>query len=364
MWSSGRSRLMHKIGRLVIGLGLILLGEQVFAADEVKATTAQGQIVLTGKLSCSLKRHVHMPFRGVITSLNVRCGQRVEKGAVLAQYDLHPEDVLKLHRRLSRFHIKELEIRLEGVEHTLGNLEGKLLKISKLAAEIKRAELKKELVSLEEKKEELKSLTENKMAPEKSLNKVNREIRLLRKKYKLLQESLPLERKGLNRKISLLREKRKLLRERLPQERALERKDRAVLGDLLGSPVGSADTPKKGVLKAPMSGHVIWVNPELRTGAELGRTRPIIVAVMDPMLVRASVHEIEALQLKLGDRADLVLEAVKGKKFIAKVSRISWASLTPQLDRPSYYEVEFVVPNPEFLLREGLKGRITLHKRK
>ncbi len=112
-------------------------------------------------------------------------------------------------------------------------------------------------------------------------------------------------------------------------------------------------------MKAPIGNHVLWVHPDLREDAEFNKgTAAFSIGVMDPMLIRAHVHEIEAVQLKLGDLADFTLESIPGRKFQARVSRISWETLTPQLDRPSYYEVEFELPNPDFILREGLRGQI------
>jgi len=83
---------------------------------------------------------------------------------------------------------------------------------------------------------------------------------------------------------------------------------------------------------------------------------------MNPMLVRAQAFEIEALQIKLGETAEVSLESLPGRKFQGEVSRISWASLTPGLEQPAYYEVELKVPNPEMELKDGLKAQIVFRK--
>jgi multidrug resistance efflux pump len=116
-------------------------------------------------------------------------------------------------------------------------------------------------------------------------------------------------------------------------------------------------------LRTPISGYVIWVNPEVRDGAELGPMPAAFqVGVMDPMLLRGQAFEIEALQIKVGDQADVILDSLPGRKFQGTVSRISWSSTTTGLEQPSYYEVELKVPNPDLALKEGLKARIVLHK--
>ena len=86
------------------------------------------------------------------------------------------------------------------------------------------------------------------------------------------------------------------------------------------------------------------------------------MGVMDPMLLRGQAFEIEALQVKIGQPAEVTLDALPGKKFRGKVSRISWSSITTGPDQPAYYEVEISVPNPDLELKEGLKARIVLGK--
>jgi hypothetical protein len=89
---------------------------------------------------------------------------------------------------------------------------------------------------------------------------------------------------------------------------------------------------------------------------------------MDPMLIRAQVYELEALQLNLGEAAEVTVESLPGRNFEAQVSRVSWAPVPPPVwvpagqEQPSYYEVELTVPNPDLVLKEGLKGRITLRR--
>ncbi len=304
------------------------------------------------------------------------------------------------------------EIRLAEVERHLSDLKDKQGKLGNLASEIRLAEVEEQLADLEDKKKELKSLAENNLAPAKSLSKVNRKIQLLSKKRALIQESLPLEQERLNRQVQLmskkraliqeslpleqerlnrqvqllsktraliqeslplkqelrnreariLDKKRKLIQERLPLERSLARQERACIKKRLGNPVLPGNIPEKGILSAPISGHIIWVNPNLREGAEMKSGVAFWIGKMDPMVIRARVHEIEVVRLKLGDMADFSTNSIPGRKFEAKVSRISWSTINPQLHLPSYYEVEFEVANSDFVLREGLRGLVTFRK--
>jgi hypothetical protein len=78
---------------------------------------------------------------------------------------------------------------------------------------------------------------------------------------------------------------------------------------------------------------------------------------MNPMVIRAQVHEIKAMRTGLGNEADFSLESIPDSMFRAKISRISWTSLTP-MESSSCYEVDLEVPNHEYVLREGLRGGI------
>jgi hypothetical protein len=131
----------------------------------------------------------------------------------------------------------------------------------------------------------------------------------------------------------------------------------------LGVSFKSGQVPKEGVLVAPIDGHVVWMHPELRQGAQLGGGMPVLmVGVMDPMLLRAQVHEIEALKLQVGDKADITIESLPGQKFNAHISRLPWAPPVITLEHPTYYDVEFKVENPDLVLKEGLKATIEVRQ--
>ncbi len=131
----------------------------------------------------------------------------------------------------------------------------------------------------------------------------------------------------------------------------------------LGNRVKPGEVPPEGILRAPIGGYIIWIQPELREGALLEPTPGVLqVGVMNPMIVRAQAFEIEALQIKTGETAEINLESLPGRKFQGQVSRISWSSLTPGLEQPAYYDVELKVANPEMELKDGLKAQIIFRK--
>jgi multidrug efflux pump subunit AcrA (membrane-fusion protein) len=290
---------------------ILALGGFLSVCLEVAPPQAQAaDLSLTGKLVCSLKRPVMLPVAGHIVSLSVQPGNKVQAGEVLGRYLLVPEALQSLGRRLLPSHIPDLRARL--------------------------ADIDKGLTLLRNKEKTLEELSRQKLAAPQNLEQVKQEIKALSKQRAALSESLDQAQKAKQ------------------EEEALVRKQ-------LGVSFKSGQIPKEGVLVAPIDGHVLWMHPDLRQGAELpGATPVIMLGVMDPMLLRARVHEIEALKLKVGDEADITMESLPGQKFKAKVSRLPWAPTVLTLEHPTYYDVEFLVPNPDLILKEGLKATLEI----
>ena len=143
---------------LAIYLGLSLPGAG-FAA-ETPATQAtpppssgESEIIFNGKLFCSLKRRVDLPFKGIITSLRVHSGQPVKAGDILATYRLAPESVMAIQQRLSPPQLAEMETRL--------------------------AEVQRNMVPLASKQRELSQLVQKKLAPADSLAQNNQQLQFL-----------------------------------------------------------------------------------------------------------------------------------------------------------------------------------------
>ena len=301
-------RQLTRIFMLIAALGALL---PLFPGGAMPSARA-AELTFTGKLVCYLKRPVLLPMAADIITLNVQPGAKVQEGEILGRYRLIPESLATLHRRLIAPQILDMQAKM--------------------------AEINKGLEILQNKRNTLLELSRQNMAPAQSLTQVDQEIKALAKQRSVLQEGMGQA------------ERTKA------EEEALARKQ-------LGVPFKAGQIPKEGVLVAPISGYVVWMHPDLRQGAQLGGGTPVmILGVMDPMLLRAPVHEIEALKLKVGDEADITVESLPGQKFTAQVSRLPWAPPAISLDQPTYYDVEFKVPNPDLLLKEGLKATIEIRR--
>ena len=122
---------------LAIYLGLSLPGAGFAAETPVTQATAppasgESEIIFNAKLFCSLKRHVDLPFKGIITSLRAHSGQRVEKGEILATYRLAPEARMAIQQRLSPPQISEMEMRRLEMERTLVPMVNKQQELTQL----------------------------------------------------------------------------------------------------------------------------------------------------------------------------------------------------------------------------------------
>jgi multidrug efflux pump subunit AcrA (membrane-fusion protein) len=282
------------------------------AAAPLPVEPQMSEISFMGKFTCPVKRQVILPFHGIITALLVQAGQPVKAGEVLARYRLTPDAAMVLQRRLAPPQIKDLEMKLAEVQRALDRAAAQRREITQLAAQ--------------------------KLASEQARVQANNEWQLLIKQRNAVQANLK-------------------------QEKELASEDLQILRKEMGDSLSSRHLLKDAALKAPINGYVLFVHPDLRAGAELApNTVAFQVGVMNPLVVKAQVHEMESLRLRVGDEAEIFPESLPGRKFKARISRLSWAPLRPGLDQPTYYEAEVEVPNPDLTLKEGMKVRIVVHK--
>jgi macrolide-specific efflux system membrane fusion protein len=293
------TRICSLIAVLALG-GSFLLAPAAYGADQT----------FTGKLVCYLKRPVLLPVAADIISLNVQPGQKVKEGEILGRYRLIPEALQTLRQRLLPSQIYDLRARM--------------------------AEIDKGLTTLENKKNTLIQLAKQNLAPPQSLTQINEDIQALRKQRAAMADGLG-------------------------QAERTRQDEEALLRKQLGVPFTSGHIPREGVLVAPIDGHVLWLHPDLRQGAQLnGGTPVMMIGVMNPMLLRAQVFESEIPKIKVGEEAAITLESLPGRKFTARVSRLPWAPPVLSLEHPTFYDVEFKVANPDLILREGMKATVVM----
>lgn len=267
------------------------------------------EVVFQGKLVSSLKRNVPIPYKGIVTDVLVTAGQKVKKGDPLIVLQLDPSVIADLRRRVSPQNIQEIEVRVAQVNESIVPLEAKLREVQQLAKQ--------------------------KMASQQNQEQVAKSIESLKKQRAHLQKQMDVLRQSVKDEV-------------------------AALSSVLGEKVTSDHIPQIVTLRAPIGGHVIWIKHTVRPGAELSKGLGLVIGVMDPMIILAQVFEIEASRMQLGDKATVTVASIPNKTFQATLERISWAPVDPGLGKPSYYPVELSVPNPDLLLKEGYKTKVTM----
>jgi len=278
------------------------------AAD--KAQFQSPDITFIGKLYSPLKVSVFLPYTSGITKIAAQIGQKVKRGDILATYEIPLDTRMEQRTNLALTTIKDLEYKISVND--------------------------KELDKLTAKNRELEAMAQRNMASQQSLTLNSKEMEAFRKEKAALSEQLALAKELHTDRVELAEER-------------------------FGKGAGSGKLPKDGIIKAPCDGYVLWQHPSLRVGVVLGKETELFqVGGVDPMIIRAQVHEIEAYKLKEGDKATVTFDSIPGKKFTATVAQIPWAPIPSPLQQPSYYEIELTLANPNLEFREGLKAQVTI----
>jgi multidrug efflux pump subunit AcrA (membrane-fusion protein) len=268
------------------------------------------EITFFGKLYSPLKISVFLPYPASINKINVHIGQHVKRGEILANYEIPMETRMDEKAKLAPTSVKDLEYRISVSE--------------------------KELDRLGAKAKELEAMSQRNMASQQAMSLNAKEMESYRKEKASLTEQLILAKQLLADRVELAE-------------------------DHFGKGAGVGKVPKDGVIKAPCDGYVMWMHPALRESVFLGaQTELFQVGTLNPMLIRAQVHEIETAKITENEKASVSFDSIPGKTFSATVSRIPWAPLPAALQQPSYYEIELTLANPDLQLREGLKAQITI----
>lgn len=141
-------------------------------------------------------------------------------------------------------------------------------------------------------------------------------------------------------------------------ELAQQRYDNAVLiaQSKFGKDSDLKKLPREGTIRAPSDGYVLWFNSSLVPGMDFTKAATLLsVGTLDPMVIRASVHEIIVQKLKVGDPAVLVFYAWPGETFHTTISKIDYVAQPAMLQQPSFYQIELTLPNPDLRIKEGMR---------
>ena len=245
-----------------------------------------------------------------ILSAPLKVGDKVDEDQILITYEMPLENLMAEKQALSRADLNNEDHALAFVEHQLDVIRQQQADLENQAAD-------------------------QSVAPN-TVRYNQREI-----------EALMLQR-------DFLREKRDL---------AQQRYDNAVIiaKSKYGKDQDIHHLPRVGYIRAPGSGYVLWTNSSLVPGMAFTKQASLIsIGRLDPIIVRASVHEIAAQKLKVGDKATVFFHAMPGQPFHTTISKIDFVAQPAMLQQPSFYELEMTLPNPDLRIKEGMRCDVTV----
>ena len=290
------------------GLPLLLACLAAAAALASAQEPAPEPVLADGRFYCSVRRAVLFPFGGVIDEVACDIGQAVTNGQPLVRYRLFPDAAQQLCRRLNPPLVADLSTQLAQTENRLAQTSRQL--------------------------DETRRQAELRLSPPAQVDLLERDA-------------------------AAFAQQADSLRSRLATERRLATEDADMLTRLLASPLPPDVTPSQVWLTAPLDGRLISIEPPVAPGAEVAQHAPAVqVGSMDPMILRAQVHEREAVRLSPGDSARVTVESLSGRSFPGTLRRVFWVPTERGLHDPAYFEIEVTVPNPDLSLKEGFQGRL------
>ena len=285
--------------------GLLLVFLLTFWAS-LQAMAAE--TILTGKILCTVMRSEPMPFHAIIDEICVKPGDAVKKGEALLRFHLQSEAERVLQKEITRGSDTE-------------ELRGKIL------------ELEREQARMEAQCKKNRQLVASGLGSRQALTRLENEVSAIVERIGLLRKTI---KKAEETFAARLKELEKFYQVPLTEGMVL---------------------PETGlIIPSPIDGYVLSVasifpGSLLPQGAE-----PVVVGPLDPMLIQVPVYEGELSDIAEGKTVKVEIPSLGNKQFEAKVTEISWVSNDMNVDKPSYFTVKLMIPNPKFELKPGFKA--------
>ncbi len=279
------------------------------SADAATVTTS-----LSGKVVSQVTRATALPFEAVVEEVLVKPGQSVMKDQVLMKYTLTDDARRNLQQEVT----------------TGANTEEDRANI--LSTE-------RQLVELTNNRNTARKLSSSGLGPDQLSDRLAGDVDSIRQRIKLLKRAVA--------------KREKNFKQRLEE-----------LSEYFGVTIKEGmDLPKSLVLKAPMDGRVLSLASGLFPNKELAEgAKPITIGTLNPMLINVLVYEGDMEDIKVGDIGQATIPSLNDKVIDATVSNISWTSNNIEIGAPSYFTIEFTIPNPDFELRPGFKVLVAMSR--
>ncbi len=301
---------------------------------QIADAKSEAEITLRGKSFSIFQRKLVMPYGGEVLSIEVKEGQPVNENDTLVKYRLDRQARIQVMDILYPAKVQDLKQAVFDQKVTRDKLKDVSLKLLEMDVEKAKQNLN-----------DVQQLWDRKLVEQEALRNAERKLDTANKKLLEANKSLKQAEESLAKTqgdLKFFEDKYKRDLDLLEYQTRRSYQDSDIPNDI-------------AFLKAPISGQVLWISPELRVNAEHAAGFPAItIAPTNPMVVRCKVHELDLVKLKMGDRGTVIFDAIPDKKYACKVSRIPWVSRNPALEVPADYEIECLLENGDGKIKDGL----------
>lgn len=281
--------------------------------DEVAVGTVEDRIKINGKVVANEEIAVIPKAMGIVTKVNVKLGDLVEKGSTL--FTIEQDDIAKSVEQASN----AVQMASSGVSQAENGLQ-----TAKLNYEINKEKIENALLNLER----IEKLYEEGAVPKSELEQVQ----------------LAADKKSLDILAGQVNQAEIAHEQALKQLRQAEIAHEQALSGLGNT-----------VVKSPMSGYVSVL--DVKEGQIVGNSQPAAMIVeMDKVYVQVNVVENIVNRLKVGQEVEVNVPAAFDRYV---TSTIDYISPTTDL-RTQLYVVKIYIDNSDKKIKPGMNGEVRL----
>lgn len=301
---------------------------------QIADAKSEAEIIFRGKSFSVFQRRLVFPYGGEIQSIEVKEGQVVNDDDTLVKYKLDRQAIIQVMGILYPAQVLDLKKALYDQKINLDKLNNVTLKIQNI-----------ELGRVSNDLSNVRQLHARKLAELEAVRISEQKLETLEKQILETKKSIRQIEEGISR-----------TEEDLNFFEGKRKRDLDLLEYQTKRSYENSDLPiETAFIKAPITGQVLWMSPDLRVNAEQPTGfLAMTIAPTNPMVVRCKVHELDLVKLKTGDRGTVIFDAIPDKKFPCKVNRIPWVSRNPALEVPADYEIECLLENSDGKIKDGL----------
>lgn len=118
--------------------------------------------------------------------------------------------------------------------------------------------------------------------------------------------------------------------------------------------------PRVGYLTAPYSCYVLSIDSRVRNGANVFTNKDPVMVLgnLDPIKVIGFADQSVANKFTIGKIVNVVFDSTPEVTYQATVLSLQAQDIGTSIELPSTFEVFFEIKNPEFKVKDGMRGRV------